>query len=101
MRESTTVYGIQGELEREIKKKVRSDIIEQDKTIIRRIEMIKEILSRLKSPVILIQIIGTIVGVLIYFAPNQAEAIQIVTASIVALINIFSGLNNPSDSKNF
>jgi nicotinamide riboside transporter PnuC len=59
------------------------------------------ILARLKSPVIWIQIIGTIVGVIIFFLPNQAQAIQVVDGAIVAIINLLSGLNNPTNSTGF
>jgi Kef-type K+ transport system membrane component KefB len=61
----------------------------------------KEILARLKSPVVIVQIIGTIVGVLIFFAPNQTEAIQVVSGALVAILNLFAGLNNPADKGSF
>jgi hypothetical protein len=61
----------------------------------------KQVLSRLKSPVVIIQILGTIVGVLIFFVPNQTQAIQIVDSAIIAIINLLSGLNNPADAQNF
>lgn len=61
----------------------------------------KEILERLKSPVVIVQIITTIVGVVIFFLPNQTEAIQIVSGAIVAIVNLFAGINNPLDKQNF
>lgn len=61
----------------------------------------KEILERLKSPVVIIQIITTIVGVIIFFLPNQTEAIQIVSGAVVAIVNLFAGINNPLDKQNF
>lgn len=61
----------------------------------------KEILKRLLSPVIIVQILVTLTGVVIFFAPNQAEAVQTVVAAIVAIINLFAGLNNPSTPDKF
>lgn len=61
----------------------------------------KNILERLKSPVVIAQIIGTIVGVLIFFAPNQTEAIQVVSGALVAIINLFAGLNDPTNKSGF
>lgn len=61
----------------------------------------KEILERLKSPVVIIQIITTIVGVIIFFLPNQEQNIQIISGAIVTIINLFAGLNNPVDKNNF
>ena len=74
---------------------------ERKKKLLRRKEIMQNILSRLKSPVVLVQIIGTIVGVIIFFLPNQTEVIQVVTGAIVAIINLVSGLNNPSDKTAF
>ena len=61
----------------------------------------KDILKRLASPVVIAQIIVTVVGVLVFFMPNQSEAIQIVSGAIVAIVNLFAGLNNPADKKSF
>ena len=61
----------------------------------------RDILARFKSPVVIGQIVGTIVGVAIFFMPGQTEAIQVVSAAIVALVNIVSGLNNPADPESF
>ena len=61
----------------------------------------KEILNRLKSPVVIIQIITTIVGVIVFFLPNQEQNIQIVSGAIVAIVNLFAGVNNPTDKTSF
>lgn len=57
--------------------------------------------DRLKSPVVWIQIITIIVGVIIYFAPQSTEAIKIVSTALVSIINVLAGLNNPTDKNNF
>ena len=60
-----------------------------------------KIKERLKSPVVIIQLISIVVGVLIYFLPQFSDAIKVVSEAIVAVINIFAGLNNPTDKENF
>lgn len=60
-----------------------------------------KIKERLKSPVVIIQLISIVVGVLIYFLPQCTDTIKVVSEAIVAVINIFSGLNNPTDKENF
>lgn len=60
-----------------------------------------KIKERLKSPVVIIQIISIVVGVLIYFLPQFTDAIKVVSEAVVAIINVFAGLNNPTDRNNF
>jgi hypothetical protein len=61
----------------------------------------KDILNRLKSPVIWVQAISIVAGVVVFFAPSIEEEIKIVVGAVVALIQLFAGLNNPSDRENF
>lgn len=61
-------------------------------------ETIKE---RLKSPVVIGQIISIIVGIIIYFAPQVTEPVKVVSEGILAVINIFAGLNNPTNKNGF
>jgi len=58
-------------------------------------------LQRLKSPVIWIQIISIIIGVLVYFLPQFEQPIKIVSTAIVSIINVFAGLNNPTSNDKF
>ena len=62
---------------------------------------LKEIKERLKSPVVIIQLISIIVGVIVYFAPQFSEQIKVISTALVSAINLFAGLNNPSDKGNF
>ena len=57
--------------------------------------------DRLKSPIVIIQLISIIVGVIIFFAPNASDAINIIAGAIIAIINILAGLNNPTDKEGF
>ena len=61
----------------------------------------KHIKLRLQSHVVQIQIISIAVGVIIFFAPQLAESVKVVSGAIIAMINIFAGLNNPLDKENY
>lgn len=61
----------------------------------------KDIVERLKSPVVIGQIISIIVGIIIYFAPQFSDAVKVVSEGILAIINIFAGLNNPTNKDGF
>lgn len=63
--------------------------------------MFQKVLERLKSPVVITQIISIVVGIIIYFLPQLSESIKVVSEGIIAIINIFAGLNNPTDRNNF
>lgn len=63
--------------------------------------MDKDVLNRLKSPVVIAQIISIIAGVIVYFAPSIEGAVKVVVAAIIAIINLLAGLNNPTDKYNF
>lgn len=59
------------------------------------------ILKRLKSPVVIGQIITNIAGIFILVMPDKADFIDALIIPILALVNLFAGLNNPSDKENF
>lgn len=59
------------------------------------------IIERLKSPVVITQLISIIAEVIIFFSPNISDAVKVVSGAIVAIINVFAGLNNPTDRENF
>ena len=60
-----------------------------------------KIIERLKSPVVIVQIITIVVGVIVYFAPQFSEQIKVVSTAIVSIINVFAGLNNPENKDEF
>lgn len=61
----------------------------------------ENIKKRLKSPVVQIQLISIVVGVVIFFAPNVEQAVRVVSGAVIAVINVLAGLNNPTDSENW
>lgn len=61
----------------------------------------KEILKRLQSPVVIAQLVSIIGGVIVFFAPQATDSVKVIAGAIVAIVNIFAGLNNPTDKANF
>lgn len=61
-------------------------------------ENIKE---RLKSPVVILQLVSIIATLLVTLLPNKTEVIDAVVYALTAIINVLAGLNNPTDKENF
>ena len=61
----------------------------------------KEILKRLQSPVVIIQLVSIIAGAVIFFNPSIEMQVKYVSGVIVVIVNILSGLNNPKDKEKF
>lgn len=61
----------------------------------------EEIKNRLKSPVVIAQIISIIATFVITIIPEKAEIIQNIVYTLTAIINVLAGLNNPTDKYNF
>lgn len=61
----------------------------------------KNVLSRLKSPVVIAQLI-TIIGTLVVtLVPELQGTVDKVVYSLTVIVNVFAGLNNPTDQSNF
>lgn len=56
-------------------------------------------LERLKSPVVIAQLVSIIGGAVILLAPSIAFEVKVIVGAIVAAMNIFAGTNNPTDPK--
>lgn len=61
----------------------------------------KEITNRLKSPVVIAQIVSIIATLIVTIMPDKQEAIDKIVYSLTIIINVFAGLNNPTDKSNF
>ncbi len=61
----------------------------------------KNVIKRLKSPVVIIQLISIIETFLIGFNPNLEDKIKLICYSLISIINVLAGLNNPTDKDNF
>lgn len=60
-----------------------------------------KIIERLKSPVVIIQLVAIAVTVATYFVPECTESIKVVATAVTGAISILAGLNNPSDKNSF
>ena len=61
----------------------------------------KKVLERLKSPVVIIQLITIVGAAVVLLLPETDSFVDTVVVAISAIVNAFAGLNNPSDSDHF
>ena len=61
----------------------------------------KEIIERLKSPIVIVQLVSIIAGLVVFFSPGSSPTVEAVTTAVVSAISIIAGLNNPADKENF
>ena len=58
-------------------------------------------LERLKSPIVIAQILSIIAGVIVYFRPEFDETAKVIVTALVTIVNILAGLNNPTNKAGF
>ncbi len=61
----------------------------------------KDFLNRLKSPVVIAQILSIISTLIVAIYPDFNDVVQKIVYSITIIINVFAGVNNPTDKENF
>ena len=61
----------------------------------------KDFINRLKSPVVLAQIVSIIAALVVAVYPEFNDVVEKIVYSITIIINVFAGLNNPTDKSNF
>lgn len=61
----------------------------------------KEIINRLKSPVVIAQIVSIIATLIVTIMPDKQEAVEKIVYSITIIINVFAGINNPTNKEGF
>ena len=61
----------------------------------------KDFLNRLKSPVVIAQIISIIGSLIVAIYPEFNTTVEKIVYSLTIIINVFAGLNNPTDKSNF
>jgi hypothetical protein len=62
--------------------------------------MLKTILERLKSPVVIVQLI-VIAGTVVTLLTGVDQAVKEIVGAIAVIVNVIAGLNNPADKQNF
>lgn len=61
----------------------------------------KDFIKRLKSPVVLVQIISIIASLIVTAYPEFNDTIEKIVYSLTVIINCIAGLNNPTDREHF
>lgn len=61
----------------------------------------KEILKRLKSPVVIAQLVSIVASLIVTLVPEFQGTMDKIVYSITVIINVFAGVNNPTDHNNF
>jgi len=61
----------------------------------------KNVLARLKSPVVIVQLITIIGTIVVLLSPELSETVKIWVGAISTIINVFAGLNNPTTKAKF
>ncbi|MBE6139278.1 MAG: hypothetical protein E7174_02060 [Firmicutes bacterium] len=61
----------------------------------------KEILKRLKSPVVIAQLVSIVASLIVTLVPEFQGTMDKIVYSITVIINVFAGVNNPTDQNNF
>ena len=63
--------------------------------------MLKKLVERLKSPVVIVQLLTIIGTIIVLLLPELSETVKIWVGAISAVINVFAGLNNPTTKTTF
>lgn len=61
----------------------------------------KKILERLKSPVVIAQLVSIIASLVVTVVPEFQGTMDKIVYSITVIINCFAGINNPTDRQHF
>lgn len=61
----------------------------------------KDFINRLKSPVVIAQIVSIIGSLIVAIYPEFNTTVEKIVYSLTIIINVFAGLNNPTDKSNF
>lgn len=64
-------------------------------------KLMKKILERLKSPVVIAQVISIVGSLICAIVPELQGTIDKIVYSLTIIVNVFAGLNNPTDKENF
>lgn len=61
----------------------------------------KDFLNRLKSPVVIAQLISILGAVVVAIYPEFNGAVEKIVYALAIIVNVFAGVNNPTDRENF
>lgn len=60
-----------------------------------------KIIERFKSPVVIAQIISIIGALVVAILPEFNEVVEKIVYALTIIVNVFAGVNNPTDRENF
>lgn len=61
----------------------------------------KNILERFKSPVVIAQIISILGALVVAIMPEFNDTVEKIVYALTIIVNVFAGVNNPTDKENF
>lgn len=61
----------------------------------------KKVLERFKSPVVIAQIISILGALVVAIVPEISEPVDKIVYALTIIINVFAGVNNPTDREHF
>ena len=61
----------------------------------------KEIIKRLKSPVVIAQIVSIIATLIVTIMPDKQDVVEKIVYSLTIIINVFAGVNNPTNKEGY
>ena len=61
----------------------------------------KELINRLKSPVVIAQIVSIIATLIVTIMPDKQEIVEKIVYSLTIIINVFAGINDPTNKQGF
>lgn len=61
----------------------------------------KEIMNRLKSPVVIAQIVSIIATLIVTIMPDKQDVVEKIVYSLTIIINLVAGVNDPTDREHF
>ena len=61
----------------------------------------KTILERFKSPVVVAQVISIIGALVVAVLPEFNDTVEKIVYALTIIVNVFAGINNPTDRNNF
>lgn len=61
----------------------------------------KKVLERFKSPVVIAQIISILGALVVAILPEFNDTVEKIVYALTIIVNVFAGINNPTDRDNF
>ena len=63
--------------------------------------MLEKIIQRLKSPVVIIQLVTILGTAVVLVVPELDNTVKTIVGVVSAIVNAFAGLNNPTSKSEF